>query len=249
MKKLLLILLCLPMIGFGQQTYVPDDAFEDFLETHSADTISGWYHESVAIGDPTSMGNGIANDNYVTTSSIDTITYLTINNCYIAIPGIPPTFIQLVDMTGIEDFIMLSILDCSENDILELNLSHNSNLTSLDCRFNELICLNLSNGNNANMIPMPFIPTNGYNSNLTCIEVDDTTYSNNNWSTSISSQMFFSNNCNNSCSSIVSAVQEYSTNKELLKVTDLLGKETKQTNQPLFYIYDDGTVEKRIVIE
>jgi hypothetical protein len=40
-----------------------------------------------------------------------------------------------------------------------------------------------------------------------------------------------------------------STNKELLKVTDLLGRETKGTNQPLFYIYDDGTVEKRIVIE
>ena len=38
-------------------------------------------------------------------------------------------------------------------------------------------------------------------------------------------------------------------NRKLLKVTDLLGKETKQTNQPLFYIYDDGTVEKRITID
>ena len=37
--------------------------------------------------------------------------------------------------------------------------------------------------------------------------------------------------------------------KELLKVTDLLGRETKGTNQPLLYIYDDGTLEKRIVIE
>ena len=37
--------------------------------------------------------------------------------------------------------------------------------------------------------------------------------------------------------------------KELLLITDLLGRETKQTNQPLFYIYDNGTVEKRIVIE
>jgi hypothetical protein len=45
------------------------------------------------------------------------------------------------------------------------------------------------------------------------------------------------------------SIQEYTTNKELLKVTGLLGIETKQTNQPLFYIYDDGTVEKRIVIE
>jgi len=38
-------------------------------------------------------------------------------------------------------------------------------------------------------------------------------------------------------------------NKELIKIVDFLGRETKQTNQPLFYIYDDGTVEKRIVIE
>ena len=37
--------------------------------------------------------------------------------------------------------------------------------------------------------------------------------------------------------------------KKLLKLVDVLGRETKQTNQPLFYIYDDGTVEKRIVIE
>ena len=41
-----------------------------------------------------------------------------------------------------------------------------------------------------------------------------------------------------------------SSNKELLKATDLLGRETKGTkNEVLFYIYDDGTVEKRIVIE
>ena len=45
------------------------------------------------------------------------------------------------------------------------------------------------------------------------------------------------------------SIQEHTTNKELLKITDLLGRETKGTNQLLFYIYDDGTVEKRIVIE
>jgi hypothetical protein len=51
--------------------------------------------------------------------------------------------------------------------------------------------------------------------------------------------------------SIPSTVSEstFIGNKKLLKVTDLLGRETKQTNQPLFYIYNDGTVEKRIVIE
>ncbi|MDO7575524.1 MAG: plastocyanin/azurin family copper-binding protein [Flavobacteriaceae bacterium] len=45
------------------------------------------------------------------------------------------------------------------------------------------------------------------------------------------------------------AIKEHTTNIELFKITDLLGRERKQTNQPLFYIYDDGTVEKRIVIE
>jgi hypothetical protein len=39
-------------------------------------------------------------------------------------------------------------------------------------------------------------------------------------------------------------------NKKLLKVVDVLGRETHPNkNVPLFYIYDDGTVEKRIVIE
>ena len=38
--------------------------------------------------------------------------------------------------------------------------------------------------------------------------------------------------------------------KELLKVTDPLGRETKGTkNEVLFYIYDDRTLEKRIIIE
>jgi hypothetical protein len=36
----------------------------------------------------------------------------------------------------------------------------------------------------------------------------------------------------------------------LVEVRDVLGRKTKiNNNQPLFYIYDDGTVEKRIVIE
>ena len=48
----------------------------------------------------------------------------------------------------------------------------------------------------------------------------------------------------------LASIQEHTTNKELLKVTDLLGRETKVTkNEPLLYLYDDGTVEKRIIIE
>jgi hypothetical protein len=41
----------------------------------------------------------------------------------------------------------------------------------------------------------------------------------------------------------------YNNEKEIIKITDLIGRESKQTNQLLFYIYDDGTIEKKIIIE
>ncbi|MFT4903311.1 MAG: hypothetical protein ACI84S_001018, partial [Thalassomonas sp.] len=40
------------------------------------------------------------------------------------------------------------------------------------------------------------------------------------------------------------------TDKTVIKVTDVLGQETPyRRNTPLFYIYDDGTVKKKIIIE
>lgn len=39
-------------------------------------------------------------------------------------------------------------------------------------------------------------------------------------------------------------------NKQLIKIVDFLGRECgKSKNQPLLYIYDDGTVEKKIILE
>jgi len=41
-----------------------------------------------------------------------------------------------------------------------------------------------------------------------------------------------------------------SNNKQLLKIVDILGKESKPSpNNVLFYIYSNGTVEKRLIIE
>ena len=38
--------------------------------------------------------------------------------------------------------------------------------------------------------------------------------------------------------------------KSLIKIIDLFGRETKEiVNQTLFYIYDDGSVKKKIIIE
>ena len=38
-------------------------------------------------------------------------------------------------------------------------------------------------------------------------------------------------------------------NKGLIKMIDIFGRETKgKKNEPLFYIYDDGTVEKKLIV-
>ena len=49
---------------------------------------------------------------------------------------------------------------------------------------------------------------------------------------------------------IISSIEEVNNTKKLNKITDVLGKEIIENNNTLlFYIYDDGTVEKKIIIE
>ena len=156
---------------------------------------------------------------------------------------------QLISL-DVSNNIALAQMECMWYEFTSLDLSNNTALIYLWCSSNQLTSLDLRNGNNTNI---ELIPTNSaYNivmtnsPNLSCIDVDDATWSTANWTVSngnIDPQHYFSNNCSGT------TIQEYTTNKIFFKVTDLFGRETKQTNQPLFYIYDDGTVEKRIVIE
>ncbi|MBL6874073.1 MAG: hypothetical protein ISR02_01155, partial [Flavobacteriales bacterium] len=46
------------------------------------------------------------------------------------------------------------------------------------------------------------------------------------------------------------SVSEIPTIKRAVSIVDILGRDTKEIkNTPLFYIFDDGTVEKKIIIE
>ena len=59
-----------------------------------------------------------------------------------------------------------------------------------------------------------------------------------------SNRITYSQFCNST------ATEEKSFDKELIRIIDILGRETKERkNEPIFYIYDDGTVEKRLIIE
>jgi Leucine-rich repeat (LRR) protein len=84
----------------------------------------------------------------------------------------------------------LTTLWCTSNSISTLDLSGNPNLTDFACNNNALTALNVANGNNSNFTA--FYAT--LNSNLTCITVDDATYSTANW-TNIDPQTSFSLSC------------------------------------------------------
>ena len=177
MKRLILLFTLLPLFTIAQQTYVPDPQFESYLETHD------WNGSSVSVGDPTSMGNGVDNDNYVTTANIDTITNLYLYLFYIW------------DLTGIQDFTNLENLNLSNNPlnvnpdfssninlktldisdcsysgagITNLDISNNTLLTHLYCGYNKISSLDLSNNTALEYLSC-------YNNQLTSLDLSNNT--------------------------------------------------------------------------
>lgn len=135
---------------------------------------------------------------------------------------------------------LLEALYCGYNQLTSLDLSQNASLQHLHCPQNQLECLNLKNGNN---IILSYLEATD-NPNLSCIEVDDVTWSTSNWF-NIDAQTTFSENCNNACSNNVGISEILPNAKKVVKITDLFGRETEDIpNTILIYIYSDGTTEK-----
>ncbi|MCH2223674.1 MAG: T9SS type A sorting domain-containing protein [Crocinitomicaceae bacterium] len=84
----------------------------------------------------------------------------------------------------------LEILFCSLNSILSLDLGNNGALSYLNCFSNQLTELDLKNGNNVNLN----FADGTNNPNLTCIEVDDASWSSMNW-INIDGTATFSEDC------------------------------------------------------
>ncbi len=72
-------------------------------------------------------------DGYVPDDKIGKIEELNISNSNIS------------DLTGIENFTNLRVLNCSNNSLTNLDISNNNTLTNIDCSGNQLMSLNLSN--------------------------------------------------------------------------------------------------------
>jgi hypothetical protein len=272
MKKILLILLCLPMIGFGQNVNIPDANFKAYLVGNTSINTNG--DSEIQVSEATAFNGTIycSNRNIADLTGIEYFPALTTLNCYTN----PLTTLDVSNNTALTELrcwgnqltsldvsqntalttlqcqgnqltsldvsnnTALTELRCWGNQLTSLDVSQNTALTTLNCIVNQLTTLDVRNGNNTNITT--FAST--YNPNLYCIDVDNATWSTANWivaNGSIDNQHYFNTNCSGT------AIKEHTTDKELLRTIDILGRETK--NNPLFYIYDDGTVEKRIVIE
>ncbi len=112
MKRLLSILLFIPIVGFSQYTAIPDQNFEQALIDEGYDDVI---------------------DGQVLTANINSVISLDISNQ------------NIQSLLGIEDFISLNYLDCSNNQLNNLDISQNSNLESLWCRANQFTNLDVSN--------------------------------------------------------------------------------------------------------
>ena len=165
-------------------------------------------------------------DDYVETQGIDTIANLYIPSNSIA------------DLTGIEDFIALRELFCYSNQLTFLDLSNNSQLFEVSCGSNQLTSMDVRNGNNQGL--WYFNSMN--NQALSCIDVDDVAWADYNWGKDTWAS--FSTNCS------VSGIENKLPNKRLLKVIDIFGRSiSPKPNIPLLYIFDDGTIEKKLFVD
>ena len=209
----------MPLISMAQQTYVPDDNFEAALEYMG-------------------IGNGIPNDNYVNTVNISNVLYLYLDNQ------------SINDLTGIEDFTALEEISIKDNYIKSLDLSNNSNLNYFDIHNNPLSCLNIANGNNIGPNGM-----DGQDNRLTnvpslnCVTIDDP-FSNlpGAFIMYIDSHLVNAPYCP-PCNITINDVSEVNQYRKLVRIIDLFGRDVIATNEAVFFIYDDGSVERKVIIQ
>ena len=155
MKKLLLILLCLPIIGFGQNVNIPDSNFKTYLVGEPLINTNG--DTEIQISEANTFNGTIWCENM-------NITDLTGIEYFINLTGLYCPYNQITTL-DISQNISLYWLTCHDNQLTSLNLngaialaglyawnnqlvnldvSQNTSLISLSCNNNQLISLDLS---------------------------------------------------------------------------------------------------------
>ena len=240
MKTLLLTLLLVPMMSFGQNVNIPDANFKNHLLAYPNINTNG--DSEIQVSEASAYTGWIycVGENISDLTGIEAFTALTELRC---------GFNNLTSL-DVSNNTALDYLSCYDNQLTSLDVSNNTALNWLNCADNYLECLNIKNGNNTAFSVFNVLG----NPNLTCIEVNDVNSPTViNWindNSNIDPQHYFSEDCNNACSNTSSISELNNTPKQLIKIVDVLGRETPfKPNTPLLYIYNDGTVERKMIIK
>ena len=160
MKKLLLILLCVPLIGLGQ-TMIPDANFEQALINLGYDT--GTPNGSVPtanIGTLTFLD--VSSQNISDLTGIEDFTNLTWLECddnQLTILNVSQNIIDFLycennNLTSLDVSYLtdLYVLSCFNNQLTSLDVSQNTYLASLNCYGNQFMSLDVSNNSDLNFV-------------------------------------------------------------------------------------------------
>ena len=177
MKNKLVILLCLPMISFGQLTYVPDDNFEQKLIDLGYDNILDDYVITANIVDIETLTLDNSNINDLTgIEDFSILKVLSCNNNFLNDLDLSNNFlldslfcynnqISNLDLTSnieltllgisqnpisnidITNNINLQYLFANECELTELNVTQNPSIININCSFNEISNIDLSQNN------------------------------------------------------------------------------------------------------
>ena len=227
----------------------------DVSQNTALTKLSVWENNltSLNVNSNIALMNLICKNNEITTLDLSQNTALTSLNCEYnqissldvsqntALISLGCSYNLLTSMI-VDNNAVLEKLTFANNQITSLNVTNNTELTQLNADNNLLTSLDVRNGNNSNMTISGYSFRAVNNPNLTCVSVDDPAWSTIHWYNT-DPWMTFSSDCSGTTS-----IQQLITitNKKLLKVTDLLGRETQPTNnEVLIYMYDDGTTEKK----
>lgn len=236
MKALLLSIILLFTVNVhAQNVNIPDANFKAFLVGNASINTNGDAEIQVSeaaayTGHMNAQGLGISS--------------FTGLEAFTALPWLQ-SYDNPISSLNVTQNTALTKLFCSNNLLTSLDVSQNTALINFRCSTNLLECLNIKNGNNTALMNF-YVPFNPY---LTCIEVDNVAWSNATWF-DIDAQMYFSTNCANTCTSEVGIDELSNTPKQLLKIVDLMGRETPyKPNTVLIYIYSDGAAERVFTLD
>jgi len=133
-KKLLLILLCLPFIGLGQNVNIPDANFKAYLVSNWAINTNGDTEIQVSEANVFNGSIYCQNLNISDLTGIEDFTFLNALDC---------SYNQLTSL-DLSQNTALTFLFCWTNQLTSLDVSGATALTTLSCPYNQLTSLDVS---------------------------------------------------------------------------------------------------------